>query len=113
MTIIINLCWVDKIENWYDRNISEIKRYFLIFIMIASIPAFIVGILMFFDLIPSIYEGKQGMNLIDWTVTGGLMMYGLGGSVVFVIVITNTLQELNKEKHWFQIKHCEDKKDCD
>ncbi len=113
MTIIIDLCWVDKIGNWYDRNISEIKRYFWIFIMFASIPALLIGILMFFDLIPSTFEGKQGMSLIDWTVTGGLMMYGLGGSVVFTIVITNTLQEMNKEKNWFHIKHCEDKKDCD
>lgn len=112
MTIVIDVCWIDKIKDWGQIHGEKAKQGIIIFILLASLPTFIVGFLMYADIIPSSFEGIPSMIPFDYTITLGSLAYGLIGSLILFAVTASYLKEMNTKKNWFEIKHCDKNQDC-
>lgn len=111
MTIVIDLCWYDRLNRWTERNSETAKKIFVGFLLVMSPPALIAGILMMLNVIPSFYD-RSGWSLIDDFGTFALVALGFVGSLILFAIVISTLRDLNEKKHWFKIKHCDTEEDC-
>lgn len=112
MTIVINLCWYDKMQGWIERKKEKIFFYFLLAILILSPTALVFGIALYTETIFSPFN-KAGWYLIDWAITGILLLYGVIGTLFLIYFGIDFFKDQNAKKHWFKIKHCDTKQDCD
>ncbi len=113
MTITIDVCWLDKIGHWADRNSYKAKQMFVVGLIIAAVPVFILGILMIFELVPDIFANPNyAGDRKDQNLAMVFILAGGFGSIIFTFVVVSTLRDLNEEKHWFKIKHCDKNGDC-
>lgn len=111
MTIVIDLCWYDRLNRWAVSKEETAKKIFIGFLLVMSPPAFIAGILMMLNVIPPLY-GRSGWGLFDDFGTFGLVVLGFFGSLILSVIIIGNLKEMNEKKHWFEIKHCDRDEDC-
>lgn len=102
MTIIINVCWADKLSQWYDRYADSIKEGMFLTFLIGSIPSLIISLLRYFN-ITQVFD--LGHLIINEIATALLFVYGIL-SIYIIALFVFWLSELNTEHHWFELKHC-------
>lgn len=109
MTIVINLCWYDKLKRSYRRREQQIDKALKSIGLFAGIPAIITVIYMLTDSV--VKHGTIREAMIPFPVLVLLTVYGAVASPIAIGTIIKYLKEKNTEKHWFEVKHCKDE-DC-
>lgn len=100
MTITIDVCWMDHIGEWWNRHNDNIL-FVIVFIVTASaipVDVYLLGALIGY------FEYETGSSSFFIFSVG--ILYGLIGTIFFIIMSKVLLEDGNEKYKWFKIKHC-------
>lgn len=103
MTIVLDVRLIDKMILWFNKNYDGFKRFFLMIILIGSTPAFVFGVLAWFDII----NVPMGSRFLVYMFTIGSFL----GTVIFWYIATVSFLEFNRQHKWFSLKRLEKQND--